>query len=103
LSKDKFQLRQTEDFSYWYNGLKDIRAKSRIMARLARMARMEAGNFGVVESVGNGVSEVKIDYGPGYRLYFVVRGRQIVVLLCGGDKSTQSRDINFAKRLAKEV
>ena len=96
----KFQLQQTKTFSTWYNSIKDIRAKSKIIARLARM---EMGNFGIVKPVGNGVSETKIDYGPGYRVYFVIRQRKIIVLLCGGNKSTQSVDIETAKILAKEI
>ena len=95
-----FELKQTDTFSAWYKGLKDLRAKHRIQARLARM---ELGNFGDVEPVGEGVSETKIDYGSGIRLYFVRRGKQIIVLLCGGDKSTQKRDILNAKFLARSV
>lgn len=90
---------RTEIFIDWLNKLKDRRAAARIAARILRF---EHGNPGDVRSVGEGVSEMRIDYGPGYRVYFTRRGETIVLLLCGGDKRTQDRDIRLAKRLAKE-
>ncbi|HMQ57154.1 MAG TPA: type II toxin-antitoxin system RelE/ParE family toxin [Rhizobiaceae bacterium] len=84
----------------WANSLRDGRAKAKIAMRIERMA---AGNPGDVAPVGEGVSEARIHFGPGYRLYFVERGRTIIILLCGGDKSTQNRDIARAKQLAKDV
>jgi putative addiction module killer protein len=80
--------------------LRDQKARARIDARIRRL---ELGNPGDVEPVGEGVSELKIDYGPGYRVYFVKNGKTVVVLLCGGDKSTQDQDIKKAKTLAKEL
>lgn len=94
------EVRQTDEFVGWLAGLRDRRAVARIAARIRRVA---LGNFGDVKGVGDGVGELKIDYGRGYRLYIVRRGREIVVLLCGGDKSTQDADIARAKRLAEEV
>lgn len=90
-------LRQTEAFTEWLRQLRDERARARINVRLRRLSE---GNAGQVRSVGGGVSELKIDYGPGYRVYFTRRGLEIVVLLCGGDKGSQSRDIEAAKKLA---
>jgi putative addiction module killer protein len=80
--------------------LRDARAVARIAVRIDRMA---LGNPGDVKAVGEGVSEMRIDHGPGYRLYFVRRGTEVIVLLCGGDKSTQDRDIAAAKALVREV
>jgi putative addiction module killer protein len=93
-------VKRTIEFAEWLKGLRDVRATAKITSRIDRM---EEGNLGDVASVGEGVSEARIHYGPGYRLYFVERGSEIVVLLCGGDKSSQRRDISHAKRLAKEV
>ncbi|MEQ1931616.1 MAG: type II toxin-antitoxin system RelE/ParE family toxin [Parvularculaceae bacterium] len=93
------QVLQSEVFSLWLRGLRDTKARVRILARLRRM---ELGNPGDVKSVGDGVYEMRIDYGPGYRLYFVRRGRDLIVLLAGGDKSSQDRDIARAKALAEE-
>jgi putative addiction module killer protein len=90
-------LRQTDTFAEWLQQLRDERARARINVRLRRLA---AGNAGQARSVGGGVSELKIDYGPGYRVYFTRRGVEIIVLLCGGDKSSQSKDIEAAKKLA---
>lgn len=92
-------LKQTDTFVKWEARLRDKRARTLIAARLMRLAE---GLPGDVEPVGDGVSEMRIHYGPGYRVYFQRRGNLLVVLLCGGDKSTQSRDIAAAKKLAKE-
>ena len=94
------EVRQTEIFANWFKGLKDRRAKARVQARIDRL---EMGNFGDVSPVGEGVSELRIHYGPGYRVYFVQRGLVIVVLLCGGDKSAQNSDITKAKKLARQL
>jgi putative addiction module killer protein len=93
------EVRQTPAFAQWFEGLRDRAAVARINIRIRRLS---LGNPGDVRPVGAGVSELRIDYGPGYRVYFVHRGPDIVVLLCGGDKSTQDRDIGHAKELAKE-
>jgi putative addiction module killer protein len=95
-----FEVRQTTRFATWLAGLRDERARARI---LKRIDRAQAGNLGDVGPVGEGVSEMRIFYGPGYRVYFVQRGQELVLLLCGGDKSTQSEDIEEAKELAKEI
>ena len=84
----------------WLDGLRDIQARARVLARVERLA---AGNAGDVKPVGEGVSELRINYGPGYRVYFTKRGREIVVLLAGGDKSTQATDIKTALRLARNL
>lgn len=94
------EVRQTVAFTKWLNELRDHNARARIVTRIRRM---ELGNPGDVKSVGEGVSEMRIAYGPGYRIYFVLMGSTIVVLLCGGDKSSQSRDIALAKQMAKEI
>jgi putative addiction module killer protein len=94
-----FELKQTETFRKWRLGQKDERARAAIASRLDRLA---FGNSGDAKPVGEGISELRIDYGPGYRIYFQKRDSSIVILLCGGDKSTQSRDIRTAKRLAKQ-
>ena len=88
----------TDIFDKWLDGLKDRRANARI---LVHIGRMEEGNMGDVESVGDGVFEKKIDCGPGYRLYYCWQGEQLVLLLCGGDKSTQQNDINQAIEIRK--
>jgi len=93
------ELKQTETYEKWETRLRDKRARTLIAARLMRLAE---GLPGDVEPVGEGVSELRIHYGPGYRVYFQRRGNLLIVLLCGGDKSTQSRDIAAAKKLAKE-
>jgi len=93
------ELRQTEAYEKWEARLRDKRARTIIAARLMRLAE---GLPGDVEPVGDGVSELRIHYGPGYRVYFQRRGSLLIVLLCGGDKSTQARDISTAKRLANE-
>jgi putative addiction module killer protein len=95
-----FHVLKTAIFDAWLMGLRDRQAKVRIVKRIERL---EAGNPGDVKPVGEGVSEMRIDYGPGYRVYFVRRGREIVVLLAGGDKSSQARDIRIAHGLAKQT
>ena len=92
------EVRQTEEFSGWLRRLQDGRAKARIAARIERMA---LGNRGDAKSVGKGVMEMRIAYGPGYRVYYVRRGAAIVILLCGGDKRTQRQDIKRAQALAE--
>jgi putative addiction module killer protein len=94
------EVRQTETFAQWLGGLADRRARAKIAARIDRLAH---GNPGDVAPVGEGVSELRIHFGPGYRVYFVTRGRAVVILLCGGDKSTQARDIKTAKQLARDL
>lgn len=94
------EVRQTEEFSRWLHRLKNSEAASRIIARLRRM---ELGNPGDAKGIGRGVMEMRIDYGAGYRVYYVRRGEKFVVLLCGGDKRTQRKDIERALRLAEEV
>ena len=93
-------VRQTEEFSDWLHRLKDDNAVARIVARIRRV---ELGNPGDAKSVGNGIMEMRIAYGPGYRLYYVHRGTEIVILLCGGDKRTQQRDIKRAQGLAETL
>ena len=95
-----FTVQQTQEFQVWLDGLKDFRAQVRIAARL-RLA--EAGSLGDWKSVGGEVSEMRVDYGPGYRLYFTRRGSVLIVMLAGGDKSTQTRDIKRAQRIVKEL
>jgi putative addiction module killer protein len=94
------EVRQTPEFEGWLAGLKDSRARARIVDRIARA---QLGNLGDIQAVGEGLSELRVHYGPGYRLYVVQRGTALIVLLCGGDKSTQARDITRAKALAREV
>jgi putative addiction module killer protein len=93
------EIRKTEIFARWLDGLR-IRARARVQVRIERLA---AGNPGDVQPVGDGVSEMRIDYGPGYRVYFKRIGREIVILLAGGDKRTQSADIKTALRLARNL
>lgn len=94
------EIRQTDEFSKWLKRLKDTNAKARINVRIRRLEITE--NFGDAKSVGNGISELRIDYGPGYRVYFTQRGNEIILLLIGGNKSTQQKDIERAKALSKE-
>ncbi|QQN62220.1 type II toxin-antitoxin system RelE/ParE family toxin [Bradyrhizobium diazoefficiens] len=94
------EVRQTDTFTSWLRALKDANAVARIAARIRRL---ELGNLGDVKPVGEGVSELRIDYGPGYRIYFIQQGNTVIILLCGGDKRTQNKDIRAAKRMAKEV
>ena len=95
-----FELRRTVDFDKWLKGLRDTRAKAKILVRIERLAR---GNPGDVAPVGDGISELRVHFGPGSRVYFRQVGTRIVVLLCGGDKDTQTTDILRAKALAKEL
>lgn len=94
------EVRQTDVFADWFAGLRDREARARITVRVRRLS---LGNPGDVKPVGGGVSEMRIDYGPGYRVYFVRRGDTVIVLLCGGDKRHQDRDIARALELAQEV
>ena len=94
------EIRKTNIFAEWLDGLRDIQARARIQARIERLA---AGNAGDVEPVGEGVSELRINYGPGYRVYFKRRGQELIILLAGGDKSTQAKDIKAALRLARNL
>jgi len=94
------QIRKTETFVQWLDGLRDVHARARVQVRIERLA---AGNPGDVEPVGEGVSELRIDYGPGYRVYYKKHGREVVILLAGGDKRTQSADIKTALRLARNL
>ena len=94
------EVRKTENFAKWIDGLQDIRARARILVRIERLA---AGNPGDVKPVGEGVSEMRINYGPGYRVYFNKIGQKVVILLAGGDKKTQSKDIKTAIRLLRNL
>lgn len=94
------EIRETETFSVWLRKLRDSQARAKIAARVRRLA---FGNPGDVQPVGEGISELRIHHGPGYRVYYMHRGAILIILLCGGDKSTQSKDIETAKRLAKEA
>ena len=94
------EVRQTVAFANWLDRLKDQRGRARILARLDRLT---LGNLGDVKPVGSGVSELRIAHGPGYRVYLVQRGAVLIILLCGGDKSSQNGDIARAKRMAEEL
>jgi len=94
------EIRKTDTFAQWIDVLQDIRARARILVRIERLA---AGNPGDVKPVGEGVSEMRIDYGPGYRVYFKKIGQKMVVLLAGGDKSSQSKDIKTALSLSRNL
>jgi len=94
------EIRKTDLFVQWLDDLCDIRARVRVLVRIERLA---AGNPGDVEPVGEGVSELRINYGPGYRVYFKKRGQELIILLAGGDKSTQAKDIKTALRLARNL
>ena len=94
------EIRKTETFAKWIDNLRDIRARARVQARIERLA---IGHAGDVKPVGEGVSEMRIDYDPGYRVYFKKRGRTVVILLAGGDKRTQNRDIKTALRLVRNL
>jgi putative addiction module killer protein len=93
-------IRRTDTFIKWLKNLKDSNARFRIYQRIERLA---SGNPGDVGPIGEGCSEMRIDYGPGYRVYYKDTGKEIIILLCGGDKTTQSKDIENAKKLAKEI
>ncbi len=94
------EIHKTAVFAKWIDGICDIRARARILVRVERLA---AGNPGDVKSVGEGVSELRINYGPGYRVYYKKHGREVVILLAGGDKRTQAKDIKTALRLARNL
>jgi putative addiction module killer protein len=94
------EIRKTDSFAKWIDELQDIRARARILVRIERLA---AGNPGDVKPVGEGVSEMRIDYGPGYRVYFKKIGQKVVILLAGGDKNSQPKDIKTALRLSHNL
>ena len=98
-SGDMIEVVESATFKRWVSRLRDRRAIARINARLRNVS---LGNFGETKAVGDGIAEMRIHYGPGYRLYFVRDGEAVVVLLCGGDKGSQQRDIDRAKRMARE-
>lgn len=95
-----YEIEKTDVFDQWFRDLRDTQAKTRILFRLRNASH---GNFGDVKSVGEGVSEMRIHCGPGYRIYFTQRGKTLVIILAGGDKSTQIRDIKLAKMLASTL
>ena len=95
-----WEVRETVTFSSWLSGLRDARAKAEVARRVRRLA---LGDPGDVKPVGEGVRELRIHYGPGYRVYYVQRGSLLIILLCGGEKSGQAKDIALAWKLAKEV
>lgn len=94
------EVRQTEVFAEWLSALRDVKGRAVIGGRLARMA---GGNFGDSKSVGERVSELRIDFGPGYRVYYTRQGETVVIVLAGGDKDTQARDIKAAQQMVKEL
>ena len=94
------ELRKTEVFAQWLDGLRDVQARARVQVRIERLS---LGNPGDAEPIGDGVSEVRIHYGPGYRVYFKQFGQVLVVLLAGGDKNSQAQDIKTALRLARDL
>jgi putative addiction module killer protein len=95
-----FEIRRTQEFSDFLDRLRDERALTRITARIDRF---ETGNPGLTRALGGGISELKIDYGPGYRVYYCRRGKAVILLLCAGDKSSQKRDIALARTLAQQM
>jgi len=94
------EVQKTEEFDEWLSGLADQRAQAKIVSRVERLG---FGNPGDVKAVGEGMSEMRVSYGPGYRIYFKRTGKTVVLLLCGGDKSTQDKDIKRAKEIAAEL
>jgi putative addiction module killer protein len=94
------EIRQTDVYAKWFKKLRDRQARARILARIRRLS---LGNPGDSSPVGEGVSDMRIDYGPGYRIYYKKQGETVAVLLAGGDKRTQKRDIEWAKELAREL
>ena len=94
------EIRKTDLFAKWLDNLRDVNAKARVLIRIERLA---SGNAGDVKPVGEGISEMRIDYGPGYRVYFIKRGNELIILLAGGDKSSQTADIKVAIRLASNL
>ena len=94
------EIRKTELFAKWLDNLRDIKAKARVLVRIERLA---TGNAWDVKPVGEGISEMRIDYGPGYRVYFTKRGSELIILLAGGDKGSQTGDIKVAMRLARDL
>jgi len=94
------EVRQTDEYSEWFANLRDKQARARINTRIRRLS---LGNPGDIKPVGEGVSELRIDYGPGYRVYFLQRGREVVILLAGGDKRTQQKDIQAALELVRNL
>lgn len=94
------EIRKTEVYADWIDSLRDVQGRARILVRIERLA---AGNPGDAKAVGEGVSELRIDFGPGYRVYFANNGREIVILLAGGDKSSQATNIKTALRLARNL
>ena len=94
------EVRRTAAFMDWLAGLRDGQARARIAKRIDRIA---VGNFGDTKSVGGGISELRFAFGPGYRVYYAVRGNLVVILLCGGDKGSQDRDIERAIAMAREI
>jgi putative addiction module killer protein len=95
-----YRLQSTDIFDDWLRSLMDRKARARILARLESA---QLGNLGDIRSVGDGIREMRIHFGPGYRVYFAQRGRVLLLLLCGGDKSTQARDITKAQRILKDL
>ena len=94
------EIRKTDLFAKWIDNLRDVQAKARVLVRIERLA---SGNAGDVKPVGEGVSEMRIDYGTGYRVYFIKRDNELIILLAGGDKSSQTADIKVAIRLASNL
>jgi putative addiction module killer protein len=99
-NKTVIEIRKTDVYTKWLDGLRDIRARARILVKIERLA---AGNPGDAKPVGEGVSELRIDCGPGYRVYYTTRGQKLIILLAGGEKSSQSNDIKIALRLARNL
>jgi putative addiction module killer protein len=95
-----FEVRRTAEFIDWLSGLRDVQARARIAKRIDRLVQ---GNFGDAKSVGNGISELRFTFGPGYRVYYTMRGQVVVILLCGGDKGSQTQDIERAIAMAREI